>query len=137
MFLLLKLKLLLGYSLLFSAIILHVSHKGHQRQQNLGLEQTFNNVECSLNDEDEVINLEEVAPLNQSSLSIEDDSENDLPQLPWDHHNGGMPPLTQRTTQMYVISLLPTRTLAQTCCTTDMHNLLTAVKFWYRCILTG
>ena len=34
------LALLLGYSLLFSMII-HVSNKGHQQQQNLGLVQTF------------------------------------------------------------------------------------------------
>jgi hypothetical protein len=30
-------------------------------------------------------------------------------QLPWDHHNGSMPRLTQRTAQMFFISLLPTR----------------------------
>jgi hypothetical protein len=111
------LEVLLGYSLLFSMII-HVSNKGHQ-QQPANIQNTF--FECatmwdeteldnivfsfptptpsskSLYDEDEGMN-HGVAPLHQPSLSIDDDDGNDLPQLePQDHHNGGMPLLTQRT----------------------------------------
>jgi hypothetical protein len=37
----------------------------------------------------------EEAPLHQPSLLMEDDVGNDHPQLPWDHHNGDMLPLTQ------------------------------------------